>query len=127
MLDYNTEFKTANQVNTFYDPGPYRASDHDPVVIGLTLNTAPTATFNAPAAAFAGLAFTLSLTNAIDPDTGETLTYAFDCGGRLRRVQRELERLLHRADGTSRRSRWGARSATARVRPGSSVRPSTSR
>ena len=25
VLDYNMEFKTANQVNTFYDPGPYRA------------------------------------------------------------------------------------------------------
>ena len=79
-LDYNVEFKTANQVNTFYDPGPYRSSDHDPVVIGLTLNAAPTATFNAPASAFAGLPFTLSLTNPIDPDTGDTFTYAFDCG-----------------------------------------------
>jgi len=38
VLDYNTEFKTANQINTFYDPGPYRASDHDPVVIGLKLD-----------------------------------------------------------------------------------------
>jgi uncharacterized protein len=38
-LDYNTEFKTANQVNTFYDNGPYRASDHDPVVINLALST----------------------------------------------------------------------------------------
>lgn len=34
-LDYNTEFKTANQVNTFYAPTPYRSSDHDPVLIGL--------------------------------------------------------------------------------------------
>jgi predicted extracellular nuclease len=79
-LDYNTEFKTANQVNTFYNPGPYRSSDHDPVVIGLELNTPPTATFNAPASAFAGLPFTLSLTNPSDPDTGDTFTYAFDCG-----------------------------------------------
>jgi len=62
-LDYNVEFKTANQVNTFYDPGPYRASDHDPVVIGLTLNAAPTATFNAPSPVGAGLPFTLSLTS----------------------------------------------------------------
>jgi Predicted extracellular nuclease len=53
-LDYNVEFKSANQVNSFYDPGPYRASDHDPVVIGLTLNTAPTATFSAPSSSFAG-------------------------------------------------------------------------
>ncbi len=37
VLDYNVEFKTANQVNTFYDAGPYRSSDHDPVVIGLNL------------------------------------------------------------------------------------------
>jgi predicted extracellular nuclease len=35
VLDYNVEFKTANQVNTFYDSGPYRSSDHDPVIIGL--------------------------------------------------------------------------------------------
>jgi hypothetical protein len=34
-LDYNTEFKTANQVNTFYDSGPYKSSDHDPVIVGL--------------------------------------------------------------------------------------------
>jgi predicted extracellular nuclease len=38
VLDYNVNFKTANQINTFYDPGPYRASDHDPVLIGLQLD-----------------------------------------------------------------------------------------
>ena len=36
-LDYNVEFKSANHVNTLYDPGPYRASDHDPVIVGLNL------------------------------------------------------------------------------------------
>jgi uncharacterized protein len=35
VLDYNVEFKTSNQVNTFYDSGPYRSSDHDPVIVGL--------------------------------------------------------------------------------------------
>jgi predicted extracellular nuclease len=35
VLDYNVEFKTANQINTFYDAGPYKSSDHDPVIIGL--------------------------------------------------------------------------------------------
>ena len=35
VLDYNVEFKTAAQVGYFYDPGPYRSSDHDPVVVGL--------------------------------------------------------------------------------------------
>lgn len=34
-LDYNSEFKTAAQVESFYDPGPYRASDHDPLLVGL--------------------------------------------------------------------------------------------
>lgn len=34
-LDYNEEFKTTGQLTTLYGPGPYRASDHDPVVIGL--------------------------------------------------------------------------------------------
>jgi predicted extracellular nuclease len=170
VLDYNTEFKTANQVNTFYSPEAYRSSDHDPVVIGVNLadpvvanaggpytvaeggsvplagsatggagtlrygwdlngdgtfettgatptfsaaaldgpatrtvmlrvtdgelvstatatvtvtNVAPTATFNAPATAQVGQAFTLSLTNASDPSTADTtagFSYAFDCG-----------------------------------------------
>jgi Ca2+-binding RTX toxin-like protein len=43
VLDYNVEFKTANQVSTFYSPAPYRASDHDPVIVGLNLNTPPVA------------------------------------------------------------------------------------
>ncbi|HKQ99899.1 MAG TPA: ExeM/NucH family extracellular endonuclease [Pyrinomonadaceae bacterium] len=34
VLDYNTEFKTQD----LYAPTPYRASDHDPVVVGLDLN-----------------------------------------------------------------------------------------
>lgn len=37
VLDYNMEFKTTNQQSTFYDPGPYRSSDHDPVIVGLQL------------------------------------------------------------------------------------------
>lgn len=35
ILDYNVEFKTPGQVASLYDPGPYRASDHDPAVVGL--------------------------------------------------------------------------------------------
>lgn len=38
-LDYNTEFKSADQINTLYAADPYRASDHDPVVIALNLET----------------------------------------------------------------------------------------
>ena len=48
-LDYNTEFKSAGQINSFYSPDAYRASDHDPVVIGLALGgTPPTATPTSP-------------------------------------------------------------------------------
>ncbi len=46
-------------------------------------NVAPTATFNAPASAPAGFAFTVSLSSPLDPsaaDTAAGFTYAFDCG-----------------------------------------------
>jgi uncharacterized protein len=39
VLDYNTEFKVGNQVNSFYAADQYRASDHDPLVIGLNLTS----------------------------------------------------------------------------------------
>jgi hypothetical protein len=39
VLDYNVEFKSANHVTTLYDPGPFRAADHDPVIVGLELLT----------------------------------------------------------------------------------------
>jgi predicted extracellular nuclease len=32
-LDYNTEFKSAGQINRLYKPDVYRASDHDPVIV----------------------------------------------------------------------------------------------
>ena len=39
VLDYNTEFKTAGQVTSFYNSDFYRASDHDPVILGLNLTS----------------------------------------------------------------------------------------
>jgi Ca2+-binding RTX toxin-like protein len=39
VLDYNTEFKTAGQVSSFYNVDPFRSSDHDPIVVGLNLGT----------------------------------------------------------------------------------------
>lgn len=35
VLDYNTEFKSANHVVTLYAPDAFRSSDHDPVIVGL--------------------------------------------------------------------------------------------
>jgi uncharacterized protein len=42
VFDYNTEFKTAGQISSFYGADAFRSSDHDPIVIGLNL----TPTFN---------------------------------------------------------------------------------
>lgn len=39
LFDYNTELKTAQQAVDFYQPSPFRASDHDPVVVELDLKT----------------------------------------------------------------------------------------
>jgi predicted extracellular nuclease len=37
VLDYNTDFKTANHVTSLYAPNEFRTSDHDPVLVGLDL------------------------------------------------------------------------------------------
>jgi uncharacterized repeat protein (TIGR01451 family) len=52
VIDYNTEYKPQD----FYEPTPYRASDHDPVIVGLKL---------APP--------DLSIDKEIDTQTGGTL------------------------------------------------------
>jgi uncharacterized protein len=72
-LDYNVEFKSANQVNTFYSPGPYRSSDHDPVVIGLELAPAPTASSGGPYVVAEGGSTTLNGAGA-----GQGLSYTWD-------------------------------------------------
>jgi hypothetical protein len=41
VLDYNTNFKTPGQINSFYAPDEFRASDHDAVIVGLSLSSAP--------------------------------------------------------------------------------------
>ena len=37
VLDYNEEYKSVNQLLELYNSDPYRASDHDPVLIDLNL------------------------------------------------------------------------------------------
>ncbi|WP_051326630.1 ExeM/NucH family extracellular endonuclease [Aliagarivorans taiwanensis] len=39
-LDYNTEYKTEQQIVDYYAPSAYRASDHDPVVLALDMRSA---------------------------------------------------------------------------------------
>ncbi len=47
-LDYNEEFKTAQQISEWYSPSPWRSSDHDPLMvkIALTNNTPVRGDFN---------------------------------------------------------------------------------
>ncbi|MBZ0307049.1 MAG: ExeM/NucH family extracellular endonuclease, partial [Anaerolineae bacterium] len=37
IMDYNQEYKTPEQVDSLYAADPFRASDHDPVIVGLNL------------------------------------------------------------------------------------------
>jgi hypothetical protein len=70
-LDYNTEFKTANHVTTLYSTGPYRSSDHDPVVVGLDLR---------PTYAFDGFRAPIRPgTNTVK--AGRAIPITFDLGG----------------------------------------------
>ncbi|MDZ4258665.1 MAG: ExeM/NucH family extracellular endonuclease [Gemmatimonadales bacterium] len=41
VLDYNVEFKSAGQQASLYSPDIFRVADHDPVVVGLTLQPPP--------------------------------------------------------------------------------------
>ncbi|MET0780205.1 MAG: ExeM/NucH family extracellular endonuclease, partial [Microbacterium sp.] len=41
ILDYNTNFKSAGQIQQWFAPDAYRSSDHDPVIVGIDLDTTP--------------------------------------------------------------------------------------
>jgi uncharacterized protein len=41
VLDYNTNFKSAEQILSLYAPDQFRISDHDPVIVGLYAYAAP--------------------------------------------------------------------------------------
>jgi hypothetical protein len=43
VLDYNQNDKSAGQLPSLYNADPYRASDHDPLIIGLSLPDSPPA------------------------------------------------------------------------------------
>jgi predicted extracellular nuclease len=38
VLDYSEEYKSAGQLTSLYSDDGYRASDHDPVIVGLELS-----------------------------------------------------------------------------------------
>lgn len=41
ILDYNTNFKSASQIGAWFAPDAFRSSDHDPVIVGIDLDTTP--------------------------------------------------------------------------------------
>jgi hypothetical protein len=76
VLDYNTEFKSAGQLTSLYAPDPFRISDHDPVVVGLTPNAPPTVDAGGPYFVNEGASAALAAGGS-DPN-GDALSYAWD-------------------------------------------------
>ncbi|HMN29698.1 MAG TPA: PxKF domain-containing protein, partial [Caldilineaceae bacterium] len=77
VLDYNTNFKTANLITTLFAPDQFRIADHDPVIIGLNLrNDPPVASAGGPYVATEGEVIMLNASGA-DPD-GTAVTFAWD-------------------------------------------------
>ncbi|MFN3374386.1 MAG: OmpL47-type beta-barrel domain-containing protein, partial [Chloroflexus sp.] len=77
VLDYNTNFKSASQINTLYAPDFYRTSDHDPVVVGLNLDGTPPVT----AASISGPTNPLCPANCYTGNATVTLTATDDRSG----------------------------------------------
>ncbi len=79
VLDYNLDF---GRDPALFEPNAYRTSDHDPLIIGLDLDTneAPTVDAGGPYTVAEGESVTLSATGS-DPDDDTPLTYAWDLDG----------------------------------------------
>jgi predicted extracellular nuclease len=78
VLDYNTEFKTAAQISSFYNADPFRSSDHDPLLAGFQLipTNQGTASFSISGTAVVGQTLTVVRT-ASDPDGDGIPTYSW--------------------------------------------------
>ncbi len=89
VLDYNTNFKSVSQQSSFYAPDPFKASDHDPVLVGLNLTPPLTATLvastsvvcpstpvtlSATVAGLAGATYSLTITNGTNQTTATGLS-----------------------------------------------------
>lgn len=76
VLDYNTNFKSAGQLVSLYAPDQFRVSDHDPILVGLALNAAPTVDAGGPYMVVEGDSVLVTAVGS-DPD-GDALTYEWD-------------------------------------------------
>ncbi|MER7251718.1 ExeM/NucH family extracellular endonuclease [Kribbella sp. NPDC000426] len=71
VLDYNTDFKTAGQVQSLYAPDRFRTSDHDPVLVGLNLGTPATISGTPPAGTVGSpYSFAFTATGAVSLASG---------------------------------------------------------
>lgn len=72
VIDYNTDFKAVAPIVTgspdYWAATPYRSSDHDPVIIGLNLQTPPLVTLLSPADNATNVAITTDLVLTFDRD-----------------------------------------------------------
>jgi uncharacterized protein len=80
-LDYNTDFTTDDR----YAPTPFRASDHDPVLVGLNLAadaavTLPILGGTIPATAKAGESYGVTITEALPGGTATLSSLSVDWG-----------------------------------------------
>lgn len=83
VLDYNTNFKSDAQQQSYYDSSAYRASDHNPVLIGLNLgDKSPSDPVNPDPTAMIEIKGTVSDDNLVGNEL-DNLIYGFEGNDRL--------------------------------------------
>lgn len=78
VLDYNTEYKTADQISDYYASNAFRSSDHDPVIIEMNLqnrNLLPVASFTYETAGTA-----VNFTAVATDEDGTIASYEWEFG-----------------------------------------------
>lgn len=82
-LDYNVEFKSPAQIVDLYSPESYRASDHDPVIIEINLNSPLRGDFNDNG--YLGFGDFFQLIRHFRCDTSECIQYDLNEDGKVNR------------------------------------------
>ncbi len=78
VIDFDTSFKP-DEVDAIYAPDAYRSSDHDPVVVGIQPNQAPTVSAGGPYTVGEGGSVQLEASGS-DPE-GDALSFSWDLNG----------------------------------------------